>query len=412
MKPFSSAKIKTLDRICPICCNDKGHVLHYQKFALPDHHVLPKAYDVVACIRCGFVYADTSACQSDYDRYYRDCSKYEDISLASGGGGRESDRNRLQQTASSIANKLPSRSSAILDIGCANGGLLKALHGLSFTNLTGIDPSPICVAHVSQAGITCYEGGIFEQDKLPTGIKFDCIILSHVLEHVYDLRQAVVAITALLKNGGLLYIEVPDASRYHDFYVVPYYYFDCEHINHFSEIPLANLFRRSGCKLVDVIRKSIVFSENHSYPAVGVFLKKDDDLDVTNSLPMVDSIVHESVAAYIALSAERDRQDELEALAISEEPVVVWGAGSYTLRLLEASVLGRCRIMAFIDNDSSKHGRELHGVAIHPPRKLYDLNYPIVVCAALYSNEIIEEIRLMGLTNRVVVASGTKKKEA
>jgi len=395
---------KKLNRHCPICRNDQGRILHTQKFALPADHILPNEYDVIACTGCGFVYADTVACQADYGRFYRECSKYEDISLASGGGARESDRHRLQETAAAIAARLPSAGSSILDIGCANGGLLHALRALSFNNLTGLDPSPVCVDHVSQAGIACHEGGIFEQGALLAGIKYDCIILSHVLEHVYDLELAVGAVTGLLNQNGLLYVEVPDASRYPEHFVVPYYYFDCEHINHFSETSLENLFQRSGIVPLSVLKKTIVVSTDNTYPAVGVFLTKADPSQTEDASLTVDSAAQESVISYVAMSAAQESHAGFRQLAQSREPVVIWGAGSYTLRLLESTDLGKCAIIAFIDKDSSKQGKELCGVSIHPPQKLYELSCLIVVCAALYSAEIVSEINSMGLPNRVVVA--------
>lgn len=78
---------KNVLRPCPICSNGVGEVLHNQRFRLPEkQHFLPEAYDIVVCLKCGFVYADTSASQGDYDRYYQDFSKYEDKDTAVGGG--------------------------------------------------------------------------------------------------------------------------------------------------------------------------------------------------------------------------------------------------------------------------------------------------------------------------------------
>ena len=60
-------KTKTLLRPCPICGSGQGEVLHTQKFFIPQGYLLPVEYDVVACTKCGFTYADTSACQQNYD---------------------------------------------------------------------------------------------------------------------------------------------------------------------------------------------------------------------------------------------------------------------------------------------------------------------------------------------------------
>ena len=105
--------------------------MHTQKFALPENHILPKVYDVVVCSVCGFVFADTTAKQDDYDVFYRDFSKYEDVTVSSGGGLCEWDKNRLHETAKWLDSAIDNKSASILDIGCANGGLLhEALRGI------------------------------------------------------------------------------------------------------------------------------------------------------------------------------------------------------------------------------------------------------------------------------------------
>ena len=133
---------KTAARCCPICQDSDTEVLHTQKFALPEGHPLMDGYDVVCCEHCGFVYADTTATQEDYDVFYAKFSKYEDDKTSSGSGDTPWDARRLEGTALQIAETLPNKLVRILDIGCANGGLLKCLRKMGFDNLCGIDPSP------------------------------------------------------------------------------------------------------------------------------------------------------------------------------------------------------------------------------------------------------------------------------
>ncbi len=65
-------------RKCPICQEENGEILHTQKFVLPEGHPLSNGYDILCCDRCGFVYADTTVSQKDYDIFYAKLSKYED----------------------------------------------------------------------------------------------------------------------------------------------------------------------------------------------------------------------------------------------------------------------------------------------------------------------------------------------
>jgi hypothetical protein len=70
---------------------------------------------------------------------------------------------------------------------------------------------------------------------------------------------------------------------------------------------------------------------------------------------------------YIAKSAEADRQIHAALLADEQTPVMVWGTGAHTLRLLETSQLGEARITAFIDSNARYHDEHLRGAPILAP---------------------------------------------
>ena len=59
-------------------------------------------------------------------------------------------------------------------------------------------------------GLDVDEGWI---TSLEEGTTYDVIIVSHVLEHVLDLREALTAMREHLVPGGILVAEVPDAQR-------------------------------------------------------------------------------------------------------------------------------------------------------------------------------------------------------
>lgn len=395
-------KIKSAIRSCPICANKKAEIIHNQKFVLPKNSPLPAEYDLVCCINCGFVYVDTPASQNDYDRYYRELSKYEDRATASGGGDEIFDRDRLLKTAGDIEQFLPDKDISILDIGCGNGGLLLALKQRGYKNLKGLDPSVVCVNNIRKQGIEAIVGGIFDNNS---GGLFDLIILTHVFEHVYDLQLAVRNISAKLKPDGKLYIEVPDASRYDKFYRVPYYYFDTEHVNHFSKESLKNLLTGNNFDLVASNRKVFSFATDKLYPAIYVIGKMNDK--TAGAKIVKDTAVKESIIKYLELSEKETSGclDEFEKLKNNQEAIIVWGAGNYTMRLLANSDLGRCNIKAFIDKDSKKQGLTLKGITVYSPAILNNFNGTIVVCSAMFSREIIRELKKMKVANRLIVCN-------
>ena len=103
-------------RACPLCGPGKVRVLHAMRFALPRESPLPRAYDIVACERCEFVFADTPGSAHDYARYYAEHSRYEDAAVATGGGDRPEDRARIEALVDWLAARVPP-GARVLDVG-------------------------------------------------------------------------------------------------------------------------------------------------------------------------------------------------------------------------------------------------------------------------------------------------------
>jgi SAM-dependent methyltransferase len=395
---------KKLIRSCPICGNDVGLLLHTQHFTLPANSVLPNQYDVVSCIECGFCFADTKATQADYDQYYNQMSKYEDKETGSGGALDGIDKIRLNTAAEIISQNCINKNSSVLDIGCANGGLLVCLKEKGFTDLTGIDITQVCVNNVKQLGFKSFFGGIFNLGNIESK-KYDVVILSHVLEHIRDLATAVANLKSLLNECGMLYIEVPDASRYDKHFVVPFYYFDCEHINHFDINALNNLFQDEKISNISFNEREIKVSETTPYPAISAVFKKSYESNHTTSLKK-RLIVKNSIQKYIELSNQKTDYKELNKLIENQNQVLVWGAGMYTLRLMQDSPLAECNIISFLDKDSKKQGNKINEILIQSPNQILKQlpDAIIIIASALHGKEIENEIRSIdGNTKRKVL---------
>jgi 2-polyprenyl-3-methyl-5-hydroxy-6-metoxy-1,4-benzoquinol methylase len=387
-------------RACGACGSDEPIVCYQQKFVVPEHYPLPPAYDILTCRRCGFVYADPPATQKDYDRFYSDWSKYDDQNTASGGGVSCYDSARLATTAGDIARALPSKAS-ILDAGCATGGLLTALRDKGFTNLAGLDPSPRCADACLERGFPAYVGTIA---SAPADIpKFNCIVLSHVLEHVFDIPAFFGAVQRLVVPGGYLYLETPDASCYANHLSAPFQEFNTEHINHFSPRALKNTARRFGLSPVVVEQKLLEISAHTYYPAVfGVFR----DLGVVaNQYDVIrDPDLPSAIGAYIQSSTVMLEQisGRLAAKLRGKSKVILWGAGQLAMKLLALPCLERMPIRAIVDNNPVLRGKTLRGSPIVAPSGIANTSEPIIITTLLHADEIAAQIRELGLKNPVV----------
>jgi len=388
-------------RACGACGADESTVCHHQKFIVPDGYPLPSAYDVLVCGRCSFVYADPPANQRDYDSFYSDWSKYDEATVSTGGGLSTYDAARLAVTASDIARALPGKSATILDAGCATGGLLSALREQGFNSLAGLDPSPRCAAACRERGFPAYVGSI---GSAPADMpKFDCIVLSHVLEHVFDIPAFFAAVQRLLVPGGHLYLETPDAARYAEYLFAPFQEFNTEHINHFSARALKNTARRFGFSPVLVEQKLVQTSADTHYPAVfAVF--RDLGVVARHSDVIRDPDLPGRIRRYIQQSAGLMERINLHLAPhlVRHQPVILWGAGQLAMKLLALPCLKNAGIRAFVDNNPVLRGKTLAGAPILAPPGIAGPREPIVIATLLHADEIAAQIRRLGLTNPIL----------
>jgi SAM-dependent methyltransferase len=344
-------------------------VLHTQKFVLPEGHPLADGYRVVACGKCGFVYADTQVSQKDYDVFYARFSKYESSSTSTGGGGSPEDAKRLKEMAGCIAGVIPDRQARLVDIGCANGGLLKELRDLGYTRLCGIDPSPACVE--AAKALCAAEGFVGTLSSLPPDVgEFDGVILSHVLEHVSDLQQAVESIRRLTRPEGMVYVEVPDASRYAGCLLAPLQDFNTEHINHFSSRSLANLFVTRGWTRKSGGEKTLLVAPGMTYPAAFGFFTKGQSTE-SGSLTK-DTELRVRIADYITASHAmmKSIDKRIRKVLAKNEEVIVWGTGQLAMKLLGETCLAQAKISAFVDGNPINQGKLLKGRPILAPAQV------------------------------------------
>ena len=82
-----------------------------------------------------------------------------------------------------IYNELTDKNIYILDYGCGFGQILKTLKQEQFNNIYGIDIEKNAIDECLKSGLNVKELNIADLQN-PFDIKFDVIILSHVIEHI------------------------------------------------------------------------------------------------------------------------------------------------------------------------------------------------------------------------------------
>lgn len=84
--------------------------------------------------------------------------------------------------------------------------MLRRLHCLGFTELTGVDP--FVVAPTAENGMRILKQDLLELDDE----KFDVIILSHSLEHMDNPIETLTAARNLLRDNGKIVVQIPIVS--------------------------------------------------------------------------------------------------------------------------------------------------------------------------------------------------------
>jgi SAM-dependent methyltransferase len=99
------------------------------------------------------------------------------------------------------------RRAKVLEIGCGYGNLL-ALLAENGAFCEGVEPSMECHEHRMMKPLFPMYKETFEGFKSP--LKYDLIVLSHVLEHLTYPEDAIEKLKGMLAPGGWLYLEVPN----------------------------------------------------------------------------------------------------------------------------------------------------------------------------------------------------------
>lgn len=369
-------------RECPCCGDFSRRVLHEQKFAKIEGVSVLGGYVVVAC-DCGMVFASDIPVQAEFDHYYATASKYD-------GPASLTDQNRLVQVADVIAEIWPDRSARVLDVGCADGALLRNLRARGFSRVAGVDPSPRCVALADQLYHVDVRHGTVA-DLNTWDASSDLITLIGVLEHVRDVGPCLDVLRSRLAPGGALYVEVPDAGAFTPAGTAPFQEFSPEHVNFFDRDTLAATAARHGLTMTWQRCEYRCGPGDWKMPTLCAVLARAEG----PRLP---------VEAYIAASEATDGvcRHIWDVWAGNATPFYVWGAGALALRMVARSPHGAKNVAAFIDNNPRYHGKTIAGVPVIAPDALADMPTHFILIASVGHAEAIHaDITRRGLRNAV-----------
>lgn len=392
--------INNIGRRCPICNSNNNELLYVHQLNLVELlNFMPKVLNIVCCEKCGMIYTSSEADQDTYIRYYDTIHAYTDDKNTHNS---EEDKFSLElrEKEYSIISKYIDTTWNIVDVGTGTGGLLQTFRNHGYQYLTGIDIDNK-EEMLLRKGIKFYQGDINSLPNLKIenrNDKHSLFILSGVLEHIFDVSEAMNSLKIAMKMDDYVFIMVPDADGYFSYFDKPYRYFGMEHINHFNERTLDMLLEQHGLEVETQGKFDYRLNDINTDPAIYVIAKKKNIAK--------DVRGREYIVSYINKSEEYDVKviDKIESLVCNGKNIIIWGIGSYFMSLCENTPILNCNIEFLVDNNKTLQGTSVKGIEIKNPTEI--INHPescICVVSAAYSENILQEIKELELLNEVVV---------
>ncbi len=386
-------------RHCPLCHSTTGASLARIEFEAAVDDLLPNDFLVVLCERCQFCFADVSASQPLFDQYYQELEKYAHAKTGGSGGSEPVDLKRWDRITSLLSPYL-TPSSRILDIGSGKGGLLRALRQLGHRDVVAVEPSASCRAVLAQQDILAYAD---MEAALAHGEQFDCLLCCQVLEHIYDLAGFMQKMKSLCRPGALLYADVPDASCYALNSAAAYYYFDREHINHFTQASLQRLFA------IPPAAWSLLSIANYEEAAIAEGQKNHGLSILCRATPSTSPARHADdpdAASLIDYCQRSFQADDYSSLSdVRAEVVFLWGLGYFLRRLLRKGVFKHLPVKGIIDRDKGGLGLTLAGLPIYSQSILNTCPQGqscVIITSVLYADAIRHSLLSSGYTGVIL----------
>ena len=253
MKKFEKIYIDTSNNTCPLCGEHgvEDPVAGYQL------HLQYSSFYILSCKSCQIRWLKPVP-STEYLKHLYDEAYFESEACS------YSYQKQIEQTSACFNNtaiafyqKLKPQGS-LLDVGCATGDFLLALRRIGLEGV-GLELSSYAIEIAHKRGLeNIIAGDLFTTD-LDNQI-FAGIHMSHVLEHLPDIHTVMRRVRNLLRNNGLIYIEVPyqfdslldRVNRYFRRGTSSFGPFSIHHCTFFTPKSLCNLLTQHGFEIISL----------------------------------------------------------------------------------------------------------------------------------------------------------------
>jgi hypothetical protein len=268
---------------------------------------------------------------------------------------------------------------SVFEIGGARGILELEYQSFDTIPWAIVEPNPNPIPGTRASFLRGFFSEEFEYDR-----SFDTLVHSHVFEHIYDPVAFIQTVGKFLSEESKLVFSVPNLEIMLERKYTNHINF--EHTIFLTETYIEHLLSIGGFEVTE----KEYFMEDHSifYSAI----KKMD----TPRLSIPDLLYEKHRTLYLDYVAHHlDLVERFNnQIAAASGPVYLFGAHAFTQYLI-AFGLDTTKVVAVIDNDTSKHAKRLYGTGliVVAPNVLSRQENPFVVLkAGIYDEEVRDDI--------------------
>jgi 2-polyprenyl-3-methyl-5-hydroxy-6-metoxy-1,4-benzoquinol methylase len=275
------------------------------------------------------------------------------------------------------------KESKILEIGCNDGTLMKALLGLGYKSI-GIDPAKNIVEIARNKSLEVIEGH-FGKDlvsKFNLKSNFDVVISCNSFAHISNISEVAESVSKVLNDKGLFIVEVQSWIKLIETGAVDFIYH--EHKYYYTITSINNLMKKFGLHLVDVTNIEthggsyrLVFSKNESIRSIEANSLIAQELNFNFSLTNLTYLIQKSM----------DNIENVKNLILKEvtngKQIICFGASGRGNMLIHYLKMSK-DIKFIVDESMERVGRQmgLSGLSIVPFSNLLETEYDICIVLA------------------------------
>ena len=233
----------------------------------------------------------------------------------------------------------------------------------------------------------------FFSEKSTFNCKFDTIIHSHLLEHLYEPKTMLLKMSEILTEGGSIFISIPNLHSYS--FEILFLGMHFEHTYLINEINM--LYLCNICKL-EIVNKQ--YYKNHS---IFYQLKKTNQPTTISILLLNEFNLGYKLLLLDKINEMKDMINNINITINNNKNTYIFGCHSNTQSMLYFGL--NCKNIKYIlDNDSTKWDKQLYGydLVCSSPEIIKDELNVIVICnIGSYNYEVKKQ--LLEINNLITV---------